>query len=485
MKKEHKHTDVSGPQSVTEFIKLRTPKQTIQIGFTDQKVSPRAGLITFAGFLHWIGFGRLLCRCLPQKPVSNNALPPVDIALGFVAGVLAGAKKLAQVAYLRGDPALPAVLEVKRIASQSTLSRFFAKFNGAALNLRTFDPIWQWCLERLSSRPGGYTLDLDTTQLLHEDDHHSQGVCSGHTPLGIKRCWNPIIGFLAEAKLVVGFWLRPGNTVTFNNVVAFTLAILQRLPHHIRIGLVRADAGFCCEQTLQLFEDRQLKYIVVGKLYRPVRSLLRHQQEWQATEVAGTEVADLVIEEWSWRGPRRVVLVRHRIEEKQRPGGKRLIETPGYSYQVLITNLDDTVQAIEVWRRYNGRAGCENVIKELDANYGLPQICLANFWSSEAALALAVVAYNLCTLFQRHLGWTERVTAATLRFRLFTTGGIVSRTGGLLTLRLAVPVAQRAWWRAVLEKIFSRFPNCNAVESLAHMTAQTHTIEREFTTSTA
>jgi len=44
-----------------------------------------------------------------------------------------------------------------------------------------------------------------------------------------------------------------------------------------------------------------------------------------------------------------------------------------------------------------------------------------------AAMVLAVFAYNLCILFQRHLGWLDRVTAATLRFRLFSTGGIISR----------------------------------------------------------
>jgi hypothetical protein len=44
---------------VTEFIKLQTPDETIQIGFTDQKVSGRAGLLTFARFLHWHRFGEL------------------------------------------------------------------------------------------------------------------------------------------------------------------------------------------------------------------------------------------------------------------------------------------------------------------------------------------------------------------------------------------------------------------------------------------
>jgi len=465
MKNTNQHADVSAPQSVTGFIKLQNRGQTIQIGFTDQKVSPHAGLATFAGFLQWHRFGGLLCGLLPHRPKSNFALPPVDIALGFVAGMLAGAKKLAQVACLRTDPALPPLLHIKRVASQSTLSRFFARFNGAAANLRTFDPLWQWCVQRLASRPGGYTLDLDTTQLLHEDAHQCQGVRTGHTPRGPKRCFNPMIGFLAEAKLVVGFWLRPGNTVTFNNVVGFTLSILQRLPPHIRLGLVRADSGFCFEEWLQLLETRHLPYIVVGKLYRPVRSLLVRQQNWQVTEVTGTQVAEVITQEWSWTRARRVVLVRHCIEEKHRPGGKRLIETPGYSYQVLITSLGMGVPAIDVWRRYNGRAGCECVIKELDAHYGLPQLCLQQFWATEAALSLAIVSYNLCMLFQRHLGWLERVSAGTLRFRLFTTGGIISRTGGLTTIRLAVPSQDRPWWRALFEKLLSLYPNCNAVES--------------------
>jgi hypothetical protein len=55
------------------------------------------------------------------------------------------------------------------VASQSTLSRFFAGFGSAAGNLHCFRPLWQWCVHRLPSRAEGYTLDLDSTRLLHED----------------------------------------------------------------------------------------------------------------------------------------------------------------------------------------------------------------------------------------------------------------------------------------------------------------------------
>lgn len=151
------------------------------------------------------------------------------------------------------------------------------------------------------------------------------------------------------------------------------------------------------------------------------------------------------------------------MAQKERPGGKRLVDCPGHLYQALVTNLPPSVRPIAVWRECNGRAGCEEVIKQLDADFGLPQLCLEKFWSTEAALSLAIVSYNLCVLFQRRLGWLERVTAATLRFRLFTTGGIISRTAGRTTIRLSVPERERTWWRAGLTKLHGEFPNCNAV----------------------
>ena len=141
-----------------------------------------------------------------------------------------------------------------------------------------------------------------------------------------------------------------------------------------------------------------------------------------------------------------------------------LVDLPGYRFQVLVTNLGPEVGAIQVWRRYNGRAGCENVIKELDAHFALPQLCLEKFWSSEAALSLGVFAYNLCVLFQRHLGWQDRLSANTLRVRLFVTAGIASRSGGRDTIRLAVAPSQRPWWTSLFEKLNCPFPNCNSVE---------------------
>jgi hypothetical protein len=462
MKSSNKPTDASAHQTVTDFIRLKSAHETIQIGFTDQKISGRAGMLSFAGFLHWHGFGRLLASVIPFKKQRRRGYEPFEYVLSFLTGILAGARKLTQVAHLRTDVMLSQLMAIAGIPSQSALSRFFSRFDSAGTNLKTFRPLWRWCLGRLCTRPGGYALDLDSTRLLHEDGHQ-EGVAPGYTRLGTKPCLHPLIAVLGEAKLVAGFWLRPGNSSCANNVVAFTLDLLSYLPSFIHLRVVRADSGFCVPEWLELLESRGLRFIVVARLLQPLQRLLRKDQIWEPTEVAGTEVAEVWHQEKNWALPRRVVLLRHRVAEKKRPGGKKLIDCPGYVYQALVTNLPESVPPIGVWREYNRRAGCEEVIKQLDADFALPHLCLGKFWSTEAALSLAIVSYNLCVLFQRKLGWLERVTAATLRYRLFTTGGIISNTAGRTTIRLGVPEQHRGWWRQLLAKLWCDFPNCNAI----------------------
>jgi hypothetical protein len=464
-KKTSQHLDESSPQTVTDFIEVDNGKKTIKIGFTDQKVSPHAGLSTFVSFLHWHGWKGLLEKVLPVR-TSPNARPAAEVVLSFMVGILAGAKKLAQVGYLQGDRVLPRLLGIEKMASQYSLGRYFQRFKSAYQNTFCFGPLWRWCLERLPSKFGGYTLDLDTTRLLHEDAHGKEGVRTGYTPKGIRRCYHPLLGIIAEAKLVAGFWLRAGNTRCDNNAVAFTIELLGRLPHYIRIGLVRADSGFFEEKWLQLLEARHLAYIVVGRLVEPVRQLIRKSTRWEKTDLPGTEIAEELFEGWGWACARRVLLIRHRVAERPDAGGKPLLDCIGYVFQVLVTSLPSSVPAIEVWRRYHGRAGSESVIKELNQSFALPQICLEKFYATEAAMTLAVLTYNLCVLFQRHLGWQQRVNAATLRFRLFTAAGIISQSGGYITLKLAVGVGPlRQWWARLLEKISCPFRNCVAVDA--------------------
>lgn len=453
-------------QTVAGPIEVKWGGQSIQIAFTDQQLSAHAGSATFWAFLRQSGWIGLLERCLPHpRPKSNNHLSPLSKALGFVQGLLCGAKKFTHVAYLRRDPLVPEMLGIVRVASQSVISRFFQGFSSAGRNLRCFRPLFGWALERLPSRSGGYALDLDSTRLLHEDGHQ-EGVAVGYTRLGTKPCLHPLLAVLSEVRLVAAFWLRAGNSGCANTVVGFFLDLWANLPCHLKLRVVRADSGFCVSELLRLWEQLRLKFIVVARLTQAVQQLVRKETTWGATEVEGTDVAEVDFQEADWPADTRLILIRHRVQDKRgRAGGKMLFDCPGYLYQALVTNLPRSVTPLAVWRDYNKRAACEGIIKELDAGYALPQLACQSFWATEAALALGVLTHNLVVLFERQLGWLEAVTIGSLRYWLFVTAGVISHPQGRTTIKLAVPIRERAWWQRLWEKLLSPFPNCNAVEN--------------------
>lgn len=452
-------------QTVAEEWEFKCDGKAIAVSFTDQQLSAHAGSATFWAWLHGTDWRRVLAAQLPHRPpTSNNHLTPLGKALAFTHGLLGAARKLTQVAYFRRDPLVPELLSIERVASASVLSRFFGGFSSAGKNLACFRPLWRWCVQRLPSRKEGYTLDLDSTRLLHEDGHQD-GVRAGYTRVGIKPCLHPLLAVISEARLVAQLWLRAGHATCGNNTTAFFLDLWHHLPRHVHLRAVRADSGFCLPELLALWEQLRLPYIVAAQLSEPIKNLLRGDLAWTATELPGTDVAEVQHRTLGWDQPRRVILIRHRVAERPQAGGKKLIDVPGYLFQALVTSLPPSERPLAVWRDYNGRADCENVIKELQQGFALTSLCLHSFWATEAALSLATLTYNLTVLFQRHLGWQQKVTVASLRFWLFVTPGIIAHPAGKTTIKLAVPPRERAWWRRLWEKILSPIPNCNAVEN--------------------
>jgi hypothetical protein len=297
-------------QTVAGEFEVKTGEKSIAIGFTGQRLSPHAGSATFWSWLRPLGWNKLLAGVLPQpQPTSNNHLLPLEKALAFMHGLLCDARKLTHVAYLRRDPVVPELIGVRRVASQSALSRFFQGFDSAGTNLRCFRPLWHWCLHRLPGAKDGCTLDLDSTRLLHEDGHQ-EGVAVGYTRQGLKPCLHPLLAVVAEVRLVAQLWLRPGNASCGGNVTAFFLDLRENLSGHLRLRGVRADAGFCLPELLALWEQLPLPYVVVAQLSQPIQKLIKGDLPWTRTEVPGTEVTELACQSMNWPHPRRLVLIR-------------------------------------------------------------------------------------------------------------------------------------------------------------------------------
>ena len=447
---------------VSVKIERTEGKQSIRVGFTGQRLTAYGGAVLWSGFLTKVGFKELLKKVLPHQPRAHNALSPRDIALGFMTGILLGADKLSRVSWLSKDEALPEVIGIERMPSQSTFTRFFGRFRQSGAEL--LQQLYTWALRRLPSRKEGYTLDLDSTALIHEDGHQ-EGVRTGYTRKGLKPCLHPMIAVLAEVKMVAGYWLRSGNCNDAGNVVELCRSLFARLPAQIRISLVRADSGFVDGKLFDLLDSKGIAYVVASPLHPHIKQICRYDDgAWQATTVEGIEIQEV---DWN-RSRQRLIVIRQRIADRPDAGGKLLLDVPGYRFQALITSLPDYHSPLDVWCTYNGRADCENRIREIGSQFGLRGLCCKRFWATEAAHQLALTTYNLCVLFQRELGVPRKVELRTLRLHFFCRAAVWSRSQNAPTLRIALNKKHQPWWNQILERLLSPLPpsliRCNAAE---------------------
>jgi hypothetical protein len=282
---------------------------------------------------------------LPHCPTSPNADDPTDVALGYVGGILCGADKLSRVAWLQSDPALSQGLGVEAIASQSPLSRFFDVFGQKTCN--ALNGLHRQAVGSLPSLKDGYTLDLDSWALLHEDGHQ-QGVAVGYPRQGLKPCHRPLIAALAESRIIANYWLRRGDSPCATGAAEFLRQTVTGLPPHVRLKLVRGDAGLGDASVQDLAQALGLKFILVARLTQKVQSLCRHDvAHWQGTDIPGLEVQEVKRDQPG----RRLIVIRQRIEQRPDAGGKTLLEVPGYRFQSLVTNRPRSVDALSVWRQ--------------------------------------------------------------------------------------------------------------------------------------
>ena len=99
------------------------------------------------------------------------------------------------------------------------------------------------------------------------------------------------------------------------------------LPPGHRIGLVRADAGFCVTAFFTALDARELPYIIVARLTPLVRKLVIHripEADWRSV-ARGVAVADRLVSLPAWHGQvRRFVCLRQTLTERPDASGRRL-----------------------------------------------------------------------------------------------------------------------------------------------------------------
>jgi hypothetical protein len=241
---------------------------------------------------------------------------------------------------------------------------------------------------------------------------------------------------LAEAPFVLHAWLRSGNTAAGRGVIAFLAEALALLPSGWKLRCVRADSGFFDKALLGFLEDRAIPYIVVARLTVEIKRRLHGLNSWQEIQDGDYAVASFHAQLAGWDQQRRLVVVRERVRQEKAAVGRKLIDVPGYTFRVWVTNQGQ--EPLEIWRDYNPRATVEQRIEEIKNDLNADGFCTQAFFATEAAFLAVLFTYNLLALYQAQVtpacGYRK---PSTLRAAVFVGGAILGRCGRQAFLRLS------------------------------------------------
>jgi len=299
--------------------------------------------------------------------------------------------------------------------------------------VRLYEPLWAWQVGRLPQRAEGYSLDLDSA--VFERYGKQEGVKKGYNPRKPGRgSHHPLLAVLGEAYFVLHGWLRSGNTTAGRGVVEFLKEALVKLPGLEWVRVVRADAGFFDQALFGYLEDLGLRYVVVARMTRWLKREAAQVKQWRALD-AIYSVGECPLQLFEWDRARRFVVVRERLQEAKRSPGRKLLEVPGYTFRIFVTNRPGLPE--EIWRDYNQRACVEQRIEEWKSDLAADAFCLQEFFATEAAFLGILMLFNLLGEFQCASGMTGNRQPATLRVQVFLCGAILGRAGHRPVLHLS------------------------------------------------
>jgi len=435
-----------------------------ELSYTSKEITPWGGMVFLKQMLDKIGFREQIKSC-PSLPTQNsNRGHSIPVLLEtFITSIWCGANKFLHTEATRADRALAKIFDWGTVPGNDAYKRYFGKFTQAT-NQATAKHFFSYFFKNLQINC--FTLDIDSTIFTRYG--HQQGSKVGYNPKKKgRKSHHPIIAFVNEVRMVANFWLRSGDAGSANNFVSFLEDTLSNFGDKV-VGLIRLDSGFCTKEVMDYLEQREMNYIIAARFSHPIQRLIDKNQVWLSVD-DGIEICNQSYQSDSWEKPRRLVVVRRKVEQEDKAltVGKTLSLFPedeihrNYRYSAYFTNQE--ISATDVWRSYRARGDAENRIKELKQDFGVDSFVLKEFFATEAALLFTMFAYNLMSIFRLFvLQEKTQKTLSTLRYRVFAIGAYFEKINGTLKLKISLIKKRRKWFDSLWDypiNLSSQIPN--------------------------
>ncbi len=414
-----------------------------RVVFDDERVVANAGVLLPAVLAERLGIEAVIDRTvdLGDRAGAANAGGKV---MSLVSAMCLGADCIDDCSVLRSGQTR-AVLG-HRVVAPSTLGTFLRAFTFG--HVRQLDKVLADCLSRAwaaGAGPGEERLVVDVDSFVGEVyGHDKQGASYGYTHT---RGYHPIVATRSGTGEVLHIRARKGSANTSRGALRFVEELIPRVARAGAGGpkLLRADSGFWNTKIMARLQHAGWTYSIGVRQQKHIKAAIAQipEQDWQPLEDypegGEAQIAQTML------GSQRLIVRRTRLL------GAQAELWPDWRHFAFLTNRTDALELVESEHRQH--AVVELAIRDLK-DQALAHFPSGKFLANAAWTVIAALAHNL-------LRWTTMIglpgtvipTARTLRRRLLTVPGRITRTARTVTLRMPARWPWKTAFLTVLEHL--------------------------------
>ncbi|MGH2866738.1 MAG: IS1380 family transposase [Solirubrobacteraceae bacterium] len=411
--------------------------------FDDERAVANAGVLLPAVLAERLGIEALVEEVVDLGDREGAANPGRKV-MSLVSAMALGADCIDDCAVLRSGQTR-AVLG-HSVAAPSTLGTFLRAFTFG--HVRQLDRVLAETLSRAwaaGAGPGDDQLVVDVDSFVGEVyGYDKQGADYGYTH---KRGYHPILATRAGSGEVLHIRARKGSANTSRGALRFVEELIPRVARAGATGakLLRADSGFWNNKIMARLQAAGWTYSIGITQQKHVKVAIAAipEHDWQPLteypEDGEAQIAQTML------GSQRLIIRRTRLL------GAQAELWPDWRHHAFLTNRVDPLEQVEAEHRQH--AVVELAIRDLK-DQALAHFPSGKFLANAAWTVIAALAHNL-------LRWTTMIglpdtvipTARTIRRRLFTVPGRITRTGRQVTLRMPARWPWETAFLAALQKL--------------------------------
>jgi len=407
-----------------------------KLEITRDTITSHAGLALLGEFCAGLDFLRVIDRSLP-KPGSGAGYKASEYVFPLVLMLNGGGRSLEDMRVIRGDVGLREILPLGRIPSSDAAGDWLRRM-GEGWGLEGLAAVQRRFLKRALKydETKDYTLDIDATGI------EAQKESAVMTYKGFTG-YMPIVGTLAENRLVVGDEFREGNQSPGSRNLEFIKYCIQQMPKGKQIKALRADAASYQADIINYCYKEEMEFAIGSDLDEAVVRAIKSLPEGEWRSYRGRHIAETAHCMNRTKKAFRLVVVRRPYQQ-----GLFSHKENKLRFTAIASNRTEAAEVVMDW--YHQRGECsENRIKELKIGFGMERMPCGQTVANAVFFRIGSVAYNICRLFVLKtlgVGWHKH-QVQTLRWRLFQTAGKVVDHANRVSLKV------RRGLHALFEKV--------------------------------